>query len=125
MSDNYNFLVQSKDQKEFELAMQLAFKYVKKASHFKIKNNSQMTFASTISENNSSDKLPYEMDCKAATEFAWNWLQGANYGSQPDIDGGTKKGFCVSNCKEDKLLPPWGCFGKFVTIETMWMIYHK
>lgn len=40
-------------------------------------------------------RLMYPMDARAASDLVWNWLQQADYGTQPDHDGSNGKGWHI------------------------------
>ena len=67
-------------------------------------------------------QLPHEMTCDEATEFAWGWLQHADYGEEPDHDGSNGKGFRVFN-------EAWGHVNNryeiFCAIQSLWAMYGK
>jgi hypothetical protein len=67
-------------------------------------------------------KLPYPMQGKALVEFAWNWLETAERGEQPDHDGENEAGWRVY-CEG------WGRVGdaqySFVAIQPVWAMYGK
>lgn len=68
-------------------------------------------------------QLPYEMEFDAYVNFAWGWLQQADFGEEPDHDGSNGKGFRVYN--EDWGFIQEGSHGSFVAIEPAWAMYGK
>lgn len=67
-------------------------------------------------------KLPYPMQGKALTEFAWNWLATVERGPQLDHDGDNEEGWRVY-CEA------WGHVGSssyaFVAVQPIWAMYGK
>lgn len=67
-------------------------------------------------------KLPYPMSGKALTEFAWHWLESADFGPKPNIDGSCTKGWRVYN-------EGWGRVGdshySFVAVQPQWAMHGK
>jgi hypothetical protein len=67
--------------------------------------------------------LPFKMDKQGLCDFAWAWLQkGADYGSRPDTDGDSERGWRVYN-------EGWGhvsgnCYA-IVAIQPFWFVYGK
>lgn len=66
--------------------------------------------------------LPFKMDLAQCAEFAWGWLQQADYGKEPDHDGDNGKGFRLY-CED------WGHVAgrweAFVAVEPCWAMYGK
>lgn len=66
--------------------------------------------------------LPFPMGPSAAVEFAWHWLEQADYGPQPDHDGDNTKGWRVYN-------EEWGHvaddYRAFMAVAPVWMMHGK
>ena len=67
--------------------------------------------------------LPYEMDCKQATDFAWGWLcANSPRGNEPDTDGSTGKGFYLHH-------RDWNAYKDdnyaLIVVRPIWMVYGK
>jgi hypothetical protein len=143
--DNRHITVQSEGRKAFELAMQLLFDNAPggKVSHY----SDHPTYGFVLFWDGDEDylseasydahdlkkekvtspivKLPYAMNCKAATDLAWEWLQAQpndKYQDQCDHDGSNGKGFKVyneywghigdSHYSVLAVLPVWAWYGK-------------
>ncbi len=69
-----------------------------------------------------SHPLPAKLGPEAVEPFVRAWLDGADYGPQPDHDGDNGKGFRVYN-------EAWGHVagdnGAFVAIEPVWLMHGK
>lgn len=73
-------------------------------------------------ECNDAKPLPFVMAEKAAADFAWNWLQQADYPPEPDHDGENGKAFQIYNEAWTHvngrwearvgIRPVWAMFGK-------------
>jgi hypothetical protein len=119
---NFRLIVESSGRPHFEAAMKMCFDDFDKASAYQVDVEGLHLFWHTadVMKNESSPlPLPHAMDCKAATEFAWNWLKKADRGREPDIDGSVyPNGYIVKHVSHG-----WGY--KFVTIQAVWTEYHK
>ena len=66
--------------------------------------------------------LPLEMTLKQAAGFAAGWLEHADYGSRPDIDGDSKRGWRLYT-------ESWGHVGgewqAFAAVHPAWALYGK
>lgn len=73
-------------------------------------------------ENHDATPLPAPLGFDAAVAFIESWLETADYGPEPDTDGGTEKSCRVYN-------EQWSRIGNnhyaFVAIEPAWMVYGK
>ncbi len=67
--------------------------------------------------------LPYEMEGETLFNFAWGWLQKADFPEEPDHDGSNGKGFEISTGDF------WGHVGDFwesiCFIKPDWQMYGK
>lgn len=119
MSDNFQFRIVSEGREHFDIAMSLAFSEYETAVGI-LFNPGQVILFWTKSDK--ANPLPYPMDCKAASDFVWHWLQTVEYDKEPDHDGSNEKGFEVYN-------ENWGHVGgmweSFVAIKPVWMTYSK
>ncbi len=68
-------------------------------------------------DNTNATKLPYPFNLDQCVEFVWGWLQNANYGPEPDIDGSCSRGWRIKGGS-------WAPYVIFV-IEPMWAEHHK
>ena len=66
--------------------------------------------------------LPYEMNMGQAAAFVWGWLQKADYGKEPDIDGDCERGWRIYN-------ELWGHvsgdYHAFLAIKPEWSLYGR
>lgn len=129
MSNNYHFDISSEDREQFDRAMAFAFdgRYSEmKARGYRLDPEKGLILYWSIDSNGAAAKgvqsFPYEMKVKAATEFAWHWLQEQNYGAEPDHDGSNHKGWRVYNESWNRIGSEWGAF---VAIKPEWMMYGK
>ena len=132
--DNFLFDITSCGRSHFDIAMGLAFSNYKEAVAFcnhpilglvllwctDGNKQEQMLACSNVAA--AVERLPYKMNAKAATEFAWHWLLLVNYEKEPDIDGSYERGFRIYN-------GAWGHVGgswrAFVAIKPEWALYGK
>lgn len=70
-------------------------------------------------ENNNSIKLPYPFNIDQCIEFVWGWLQNADYGPEPDINGSCSKGWKIGGSKGG------GWSHVIFTVEPVWAEHHK
>ncbi len=68
------------------------------------------------------NRLPAEMDCDLATDFAWDWLNKQLFGTQPDHDGSNHKGFIVFNESWGNVAGKWSAI---VAIGPAWAMAGK
>ena len=73
-------------------------------------------------ESKNAIKLPYPMDAKALVDFAWNWLQSADYGREPDHDGDNGKGWRIYTEGWGQVKSDWATI---CAIEPIWAMYGK
>lgn len=117
---NFRLVLESRGREHFDAAMRLCFDAFDKAVGYRIDKYGFHLFWHLES---TSDKdvlpLPYAMDCKAASDFVWGWVQTADRGSEPDIDGSCKRdGFIVEHV-------PFGWGYEFTRVQVCWSEYHK
>lgn len=143
--DNRHISIQSENKKALELAMQLIFDNAPggKATHYcdhptlgfvLFWNQPEYSALSEKEDYLKKDsekteaiihKLPYPMDCRAATEMVWGWLAEQpeeKYIDYMDHDGSNGRGFRVYN-------ETWGHVGSshyaFAGILPVWSWYGK
>jgi hypothetical protein len=68
-------------------------------------------------------QFPFKADYQMATDFAWKWLQQAELGPEPDMDG---------DCERDgwrAFIGSWGHFGpdqySIIAIKPQWVMLGK
>lgn len=73
-------------------------------------------------ESKNSTNLPFPMTLEQAADFASGWLDHADYGEEPDIDGTVRAGWRLY-CEH------WGIvdndFAAFAAIQPAWALYGK
>ncbi len=69
--------------------------------------------------------FPYEMDSKEISNFVWGWLKRADYGDEPDTDGGTGKGFHFVARDFGDLLDGCDEYAVGVIVTPVWFVYGK
>lgn len=133
MSDNFKVEIHSSGREHFETALTLAWKHAPGgyAITYAIDPdpNLGLVFFWSDTDKTVGEKatkiapLPYRMNLKAAIEFAWNWLDTAEYPDEPDHDGSNSKGFVVSTGNH------WGHIGgshfAIVSVSPTWMMHGK
>lgn len=67
--------------------------------------------------------FPTELGPERCAEMAWDWLQKAEYPSQPDHDGDNEKGWLLRT-------DGWGHidglgYHYFIAVEPMWIMFGK
>lgn len=67
-------------------------------------------------------KLPRPMTGDQLVNFAWDWLQKQDYGSQPDHDGSNGKGWRIFNESWGHVKRDWAAF---CAIQPIWAMYGK
>lgn len=118
---NFRLIVESRGREHFDAALKMCFDAFRTACGYRIDKDGFHLFWH-MPDVNSEEKnvlpLPYVMGCKAATDFVWGWVQTADRGSEPDIDGSCKRdGFVVKYPER---------FGyRFCTVQACWSEYHK
>lgn len=125
--DNRLISIQSEGRKAFDLAFQLFFDNAAggKASHYLEDKDAGLILFWHNDEYIKPNKLPYDMDWKAAADLAWGWLQSQpedNYREYLDHDGSNGHGFKIYNenwghVKGSSyafmaILPVWAWYGK-------------
>lgn len=115
--DNNRLIVVSKTRKDFELAMELAFRHgfsargwwIYKFDPNKPYNDFDPTHLLGVASdtflvlsawdhsNPNFHPFPLDIDCDSAIDFAWKWLEQQEYLNEPDHDGGNSKGFVMFN----------------------------
>lgn len=118
--DNRVFSITSEGDKDFELAMKIAFSRNNKAVGYLVKDNVLIFY---WVKSDDMIPLPYEMDVSQATEFSKGWLKSVKPSQrEPDHDGDNEIGFSVW-CES------WGHvnsdYKAFVAIEPIWAMYGK
>lgn len=126
--DNNRLIVVSETRRDFDLAMELAFRhhprsgcvgwsiYEPKRANDKWDLDRPESLLGVCGKKfivlhwyiGETDKhvtpFPMRIDHKLAADFAWGWLQQQDFGQQPDHDGDNGEGFIVFN-------EPWGHVG--------------
>jgi hypothetical protein len=69
-----------------------------------------------------SQPMPYPMKVDAAVQFAWNWLQTADYGPEPDHDGSNGRGWRIFNETWGHVKGEWA---GICAIQPAWAMYGK
>lgn len=69
-----------------------------------------------------SSQLPFPLEMEAAPAFVSGWLNSAEFGDEPDIDGSCGKGWRVFNEAWGHVL---GDYAAFVAIQPAWAMYGK
>ena len=69
-----------------------------------------------------SQPLPYPMRIGALVEFAWNWLDTADYGRKPNFDGSSGKGWRIYNEDWGHVKGEWAAI---CAIQPVWAMYGK
>lgn len=119
--DNFSFFIQSDSREDFELAMKLVFSRHKYVAAYEVHDIHGLILYSA-KDNGKQTALPYLMDLEDVLHFAWGWVQKADCGPEPDLDGAFKHAFRV--CFD-------GVDAAFVgshyvaAIRPVWALYHK
>jgi hypothetical protein len=125
--DNFQIKVVSEGRPHFDMALGMCFDKYKMATHYIItKNGENKAYSLTFYwiELDKAEALPYPMGFKAASDFAWHWLEhGADYGSEPDHDGDNHKGFLITN--GDNWGQINGAYQSICQIQPCWAMYGK
>jgi len=124
--DNQHIDIASIGRPDFEKAMSFFFRHEKATVNiFQIteKHGLVLGWSHDIKNEKTAKELPYEMDVKAATEFAWHWLQKAPLGREPDHDGDNKPAWRVYNESWAKVWVEH--FSGLVAIQPIWAMYGK
>lgn len=120
--NNFRVRVDSDKKDHFLQAFDLFTTEHKKVVGYKIVDNKKLILYWTKTDRTDMTAFPYEFTLSQAAEFAWGWLEHAEYEPEPDIDGSNHKGFTVYN-------DAWGHIGRewqaFVAIEPVWQMYGK
>ena len=73
-------------------------------------------------ESDRATALPFPMTLEQAADFAHGWLEHADYGSRPDIDGDSEHGWRLYT-------ENWGHVGgewqAFAAVQPAWALYGK
>ncbi len=140
--DNNRLIVVSETKTDFSLAMQLAFRHhhkcmgwtiwqPKRGEHDKdrpeellgVCDGPYLVLHWTKTDSDKEiNRLPAEMDCDLATDFAWDWLNKQLFGTQPDHDGSNHKGFIVFNESWGNVAGKWSAI---VAIGPAWAMAGK
>lgn len=123
MSDNFYIRVDSEGRDHFLAAMKLGFSRYsnnavdeERAVGYAVHPEKGMILFWMAEETCPGyTPFPYEMAWEQAAEFAWGWLNQADYGHEPDHDGDNSKGFSVYNGGRKIIL----------TIKPIWMMYGR
>lgn len=121
--DNFELTVQSEGRKQFDLAMQIAFRDHAKAVGYRISKEKGLILY--WSKTSVTDLIPfaYDMNCQQATEFVWGWIESnPPKGERPDHDGDNEKGFIVYTDSWGHVDGQWQAF---VGIGVIWAMYGK
>ena len=130
--DNKQFLIKSKGEKAFHLAMKLAFtsEYDKidepkqRATHYFEHKEKGLVFLDSEDKSVNSVKLPVALDWQSAASLAWTWLAAQpteSFDDWIDHDGSMGHGFKVYN--ED-----WGYVisrNAIIAVKPIWAWYGK
>jgi hypothetical protein len=130
--DNFHIDITSEGRDEFNMAVGLAMAHVpggKVVAYCMHPDRGMVLFWDWDPKENGSfeghpvQKLLYQMNAKALSDFAWGWLLGgSDYGEEPDHDGDNHKGWRVYN-------ESWGhvgdCWRARLAIHPEWALYGK
>lgn len=117
-------LVSSEGYYHLNLALELALRYHTSGlrdgtvSHWSY-NDHKMDFG--WHEEMGGEKLPYKIGIKSIIPLVSGWLQTADYGPEPNIDGSCEKGWTLTN----NIPYSRGSFYVSFRITPYWCEYHK
>ena len=119
---NFRLVVESCGREHFVAAMKMCFDDHSTATYYKIDSAGMHLFWGKPSAHEAANEpipLPYVMTVSAAIEFVWGWLQSADRGPDPGIDGSCKRdGFIVEHANQ-------GWSYRFIRVLPVWSEYHK
>lgn len=67
-------------------------------------------------------EFPFKMDAEGCADWAYRWLENAEYGPEPDHDGSNSKGFKVYN---DSWSRVDSYYGSLVAVKPEWCWHGK
>lgn len=113
----------------FDLATNIHKKY----SGYKVVNDNKhglrmfvyWTKPSSCPDTSNASWFPYEMEPNEISDFVWGWLKRADYGDEPDTDGGTGKGFHFVARDFGDLLDGCDEYAVGVIVTPVWFVYGK
>ncbi len=119
MPDNMRFDVNGEGIQRLKTALSLAPK--NKAIGYAVTPENR--FVLFWDEDEGMTPFPSPLSIERAAELAFDWLQTADYGRQPDHDGDNEEGWRAFN-------EPWGHvqpygWKAFAAVEPCWMMYGK
>ena len=106
IGDNVRLLIRARNKETYKLAMQLGFMEWEIAVGYSVSKEEGLVFYWSLPSPVGGFKdLPFDMDYKEATEFAWSWLQKLDWdkfdfplsGEDVDHDGDNERGWQVWN----------------------------
>lgn len=121
--DNFHLDLTSKGQNTLRQAMQLFNNRASKVAGYRVCPERGMILYWCASRNGDDvTMLPFKMTLEQAADFAYQWLQEADYGTEPDHDGDNEKGFRLY-CEG------WGHvnndYSAFAAVKPAWAMYGK
>lgn len=120
--DNYRFSVTSEGDTSFRETLTLALELsgYSKASHYAITDKGLAFFWTDPKDGcKGAQSLPYPMSIPAIVDFAFNWLEVADYGERPDIDGDSGKGWTIYHESWGHV---WGSWAGLIAIAPAWAL---
>lgn len=121
--DNFQIRIVSEGRDHFDKALEMAFFKYSNATHYSLKSGNLTFYWNDPPESAEALPLPYRMVVKSASDFAWHWLESADYGTEPDHDGDDGKGFVITN--GDCWGQIDGAWQSIVQIQPCWAMYGK
>jgi hypothetical protein len=105
---------------DFEAIMKIAMKYFKEITHFAILDEADGSQSLNLYPfyfgPSTKKELPYPMNLNELINFAWGWLRTAKRPKEYNIDGSSKKGWCIQT---------GGSIHDRIKIKPDWIYYHK
>lgn len=119
---NFHVVVESHGQEHLAAAIRLAMASYKAVAYYRHEPGCLYFYWSrgdgTASKQTS--ELPYPMSVDTIISLVWGWLENANRGESPDIDGSVEpNGFIVTANKDD------GWSYEMFRVKAVWTVYHK
>ena len=120
MMDNFQVDINSKGHDQLRKAFALFEPQINKVVGFSVSDSHGLIFYWAASPK--MTLLPFKMTLEQAADFAFGWLQEADYGVQPDHDGDNGLGwrlYCEAwghvagdSCAFAAVRPIWAMYGK-------------
>ena len=116
--DNFHFDMTSRGDKTLVAALSLFPQH--KVTGYRVDAEKGLVLYWTASER--ATALPFDMTLEQAAGFAAGWLANADYGSRPDIDGDSERGWRLYTESWGHVSGEWQAFA---AVKPEWAQYGK